>query len=590
MLYFRGNFTGYTSRIIESSSIDESPMQNYILSRRDFVSGVLATAAIIAFTDACTSPVTTPDGTGTAAQKSILVLGNRGDPPSRFNTMRTSSIALHHLAGALFGPGNLVMRNRGNMYLVSPYLAHRWEFNPDFTEWTFFLRNDVVWHDGTPFKAEDVKFWLELAAFGAHAGGKVRAPAYYTGELGIKSVEVVTPDQVKVTLLASNRFFPDILADPRIKIDHPRHLMESRIKNGELDLSPLDVGLVGLGPFKFDSYEPGSIVRVRRFEGYFEKDSKSESLPYLDGIDYIVTEDALAMDLAFRTGRLDGTARGFGHYLTESRKQGYVKDLGDGVFFAQIEGGTFRLAFNVLKSGPWQDPRVRRAIALWIDKKASIPTVLDGFGWTSPEVSPNNPVKDKNFVVWPRLDSQNLPENRSRARQLMVEAGFPDGFAMGYLCRAENGLPGGQFLKDQLAGLGIDLRLQIVDEAEWNRGRVSLDYDSQSGALSVLPIPEGTEGVYGRFSKNPDAYSKHEDMEIDRYYRELRDATTYSRRVDVWTELQKYLFLDQTYIIPIAEISYVQAFRTYVKGLAIPPEDGHTFTDYATVRLEKPGA
>jgi ABC-type transport system substrate-binding protein len=67
----------------------------------------------------------------------------------------------------------------------------------------------------------------------------------------------------------------------------------------------------------------------------------------------------------------------------------------------------------------------------------------------------------------------------------------------------------------------------------------------------------------------------------------MKDATTYDRRVDVWYQLQKYLFMDQTYVIPIAEITYVQAFRTWVKGLAIPPEDGHTFTDYSTVWLDR---
>jgi peptide/nickel transport system substrate-binding protein len=528
-----------------------------------------------------------PTSEAPETESNILVLGNRGDPPSHFDTMRTSSIALHHAAGALFGPGNLVMRNRDDMYFTSPYVARRWYSNLEFTEWVFILRRDVYWHDGTPLIPEDIKFWLDLAAFGAKAGDKVRAPAYYKGSLSIKSVEVIQPDQVKITLEVPNRFFPEVLADPRIKIDHPRHLMEERIKKGEVDLSPFDVGLVGLGPFKFNSYEAGSIIRVRRFDRYFESDPEGNNLPYLDGIDYIVTDDALSMDMAFRTGRLDGTARGFGHYITESRKQGYVKDLGDDVHLAQMEGGTFRLAFNVLKPGPWQDARVRRAIALWIDKKASIPVVLDGFGWTSPEVSPNNPVKDKNFVVWPKLDSGTLEENRVKARQLMKEAGFAGGFSMGYLCRAENGLPGGQFLKDQLAGLGINLQLQIVDEAEWNRGRVGLDYDSQSGALSVLPIPEGTEGVYGRFSLSPDTYAKHDDKNVDRLYRELKDALDYNRRIDVWYQLQKYLFLDQTYIIPIAEVTYIQAFRTYVKDLVIPPEDGHTFTDYATVKLEK---
>ncbi len=91
-----------------------------------------------------------------------LVLANRGDPPAGFDSMRTSSIALHHVAGALFGPGNLVMRCRENMYFVCPYLARSWTANQDFTEWTFVIRQDVVWHDGERFTAEDVEFWLNL--------------------------------------------------------------------------------------------------------------------------------------------------------------------------------------------------------------------------------------------------------------------------------------------------------------------------------------------------------------------------------------------------------------------------------------------
>jgi len=538
-----------------------------------------------------TPPATsTPQPAGPKSQErggSILVLANRGDPPAGFDTMRTSSIALHHVAGALFGPGNLAMRSRENMYMVSPYLARFWFPNPGFTEWTFILRQDVLWHDGTPFTAEDVKFWLDLALWGAKVGDKVRAPAYFKGDLGeVEEVEVIPPDQVRIKLKSPNRFLPDILADPRLKIAHPRHLMEPRIRKGEVSVTPLDIGLIGLGPFKFEKYESGSRIQLRRFDRYFEYDAKGNRLPYLDGIDYIIMPDPLAMDVAFRTGRLDGGARGFGHYLSEERMRGYVRDLEDKVFFAQIEGGTFRLAFNVLKPGPWQDARVRRAMALWIDKKAAIPAVLGGFGWTTPDICPQNPYKDKRFVVWPRFDLAPLEERRAEARRLMAEAGYAGGFTMGHLCRAQHP-QGGQFLKDQVAGLGIDLQLQIVDEGEWNRARVTLEYDSQQGALSVLPIPEGTEGVYGRFSKSPDTYSKHEDMQVDKYYGLLREATTTDRRIEIWSQLQKYLFVEQTYIIPIAEAIYEVPYRTYVKGLVIPPEDGHTFTDFATVWLDK---
>src|SRR5690606_37810942 len=108
------------------------------------------------------------------AQPQILRLGNRGDPPAGFDPMRTSSIALHHVAGSIFGPGNLVKRCRANMYMACPYLATSWAPNGDFTQWTFTIRRGVFWHYGEPFTAEDAAFWFELAYFGVTVDGKTR--------------------------------------------------------------------------------------------------------------------------------------------------------------------------------------------------------------------------------------------------------------------------------------------------------------------------------------------------------------------------------------------------------------------------------
>ena len=533
-------------------------------------------------------PSHTPDLTQSAKYGAVLVLANRGDPPAGFDPLRTSSIALHHVAGALFGPGNLVMHCRENMYLVCPYLATSWVVNPGFTEWTFTIRSKVYWHDGTPFTAEDAKFWFELAYFGVKEGDKVRAPAYFKGELGeVEQVEVLENNRLRITFRHRNPHFLDVLANPRFKIAHPRHLMQPRIQRGEVGVSPVDVGLVGLGPFNLESHQRGSVIRVRRFSQYWEKAAEGDELPYLDGIDYVIMPDPFAMDVAFRSGRLDGGGRGQGHYLTAERKQGYVRDLGQNVFFAEMEGGNFRLAFNLHKEGPWQDPRVRRAMALWIDKRAAIPSALGGFGYTSPDlVPPNIPIPEirTSFVNWPKFDLGPIEEKRAEARGLMAEAGHDGGFSMGHLCRGLNTVPC-EFLKDQLAGLGIDLQLQIVDEGEWNRARLSLDYDSQQGRLTPSPIPEGTESVYGRYGNNPDAYAKHEDPKVDELYRRLRDALTFDRRVELWREIERYLFVEQTYIIPIAESINVVPYRTYVKGLVIPTEDGHTHTDFTTVWL-----
>jgi len=358
----------------------------------------------------------------------VLVLANRGDPPAAFDPMRTSSIALHHPGGGLFGPGNLVFRCRENIYLVCPGLATDWTVSPDFTEWTFTLRRDAVWHDGEPFTAGDVAFWFELAAFGIDDERGVRAPAYLRGDLGLAAgegpaVEKLPFRQVRVRLAEPNPHYLEVLMNPRLKIAHPEHLLRPLIDGGELSAAPIDVGLVGTGPFLLDGYEPGSVLRLRRFDGYWERDAQGAALPYLDAIDFVITPDAAAMDAAFRTGRLDGGARGEGHYLTVERQRGYERDLGGDVWYGHMQGGLFRLAFNVLKEGPWQDVRVRQAISLWIDREAAIPGVLGGFGYVSPVLGLTNPFTGSDFVTWPRFNAAALEERRAEAKRLLAEAG-----------------------------------------------------------------------------------------------------------------------------------------------------------------------
>ena len=516
----------------------------------------------------------------------VLVLANRGDPPAGFDTLRTTSIALTHVGGSLFGPGNLVRRCRTNMFMVCPDLASKWIVEPGFKVWTFTLRPDVFWHDGTRLDAEDAKFWLELAAFGAGGGGEGAGPAYSRGELRlIEAVEALPNHQLRVTLKERNAQFLEVLANPRLKIAHPRHLMEQRMREGERDLTPLGVGLVGTGPFRLERYQPGALVQVRRFDGYWEKDGAGGSLPYLDGIDFAIMPEPFAMDAAFRTGRIDGGARGRAHYLSVPRKAAYDKSLGDEVAYARVGGETFRLAFNVLRPGPWQEARVRQAIALWIDKQSAVPLALGGFGWTSPDLGPENPFDKKLFLNWPKFDRGSLEERRTEALRLMAEAGYADGFTMGHACRAIS-VERCEFLQDQLSGLGVALRLDILDEGRWNVARVSLDHDSQQGAGTPSPIPEGKESVYGRFSQHPDAYSKHEDTAIDGLFTRLRLALTLPQRVAIWRELERYIFTEQAYIVPIAGRIEVIPYRTYVKGMVLPPEDDHTHTEFATVWLD----
>ena len=532
----------------------------------------------------------TPTAIRTIDQKygGVLTLANRGDPPAGFDSLRTSSIALHHVGGALFGPSNLVRRCRQDFYKICPNLAEKWLVDQSNTKWTFSIRKDAYWHDGTQVTAEDIKFWFDMAYYGVSISNQFRPPAYFKSELGgIENISILDTHRIQFELIDRNPYFLDIIANPRFKIAHAKHLTLEHMNKGNLSVSPIEMGLVGLGPFKLNQYNKGSLIRLDRWEKYWEQ-SDTGNLPYLNRIDYVIMPDPFSMDVAFRTGKLDGGARGQAHYLTSERKSGYLKDLPDEVFFSETDGGNFRLAFNILKEGPWQDQNVRRAIALWIDKKAAIDSVLGGFGWTTPDLSPPNivmPIGRSNLINWPKFDRDPLDIKRSRARQLLEDSGYNEGFSMGHLCRSINTVPC-EYLQSQLEGLGIDLQLNIVEEGQWNKARGSIEYDSQQGRLTPSPIPEGTESVYGRYSKNPDAYAKHEDQELDRMYRLLRDALLPDRRAEIWRSIEKYLYVDKTYVIPIAESINVIPYRTYVKNLSIPPEDTHSYTDFTEVWIE----
>ena len=516
----------------------------------------------------------------------VLRLANRGDVPAGWDPMRTSSIALHHVAGSVFGPGNLVKRCRANMYMVCPYLATSWHASQDFTVWTFTLREGVRWHDGQPFSPDDARFWLELAVFGFEHDQGVRAPAYFRGNLGpITRVESL-PGQVRVVFSEPTLRFPEMLLDPRLKIAHPEHLMRPMLAAGALAVSPLDVGLVGLGPFRVAANEPGSRVVVQRFEDYWERDAHGGRLPYLDGIEFVITPDPVAMDLALRTGRLDGGARGEGHYLSAEREEVYLRALGDAVRLVRIGGGSFRLAFNLLRDGPWQDVRVRRAIALWIDGDAALTTALGGQGYRHPDDWPGRPFDPYPFMLWPRLSLTGLETDRAEALQLLTEAGYPNGFRMTYLCRAQHAARC-EFLQAQLAGLGIELVLDLVDEGGWNRARLQLGHDAYPGANFSGTVPEATEAVYGRYAANPDAYAKHDDPVVDALYHRLRAALTVPQRVAVWRALERHLLDQQVHLLVIAMTEQVVAYGAHVRGLVIPAEDGHTHTDFATVWLAR---
>ncbi len=544
------------------------------------------------------APAAAPDPTATPTPSISSKAGGIGkfavrrDPPANFDMMATTIwYDLNQMGAPVWGSGNLVRPCLDDVYAVCPALATEWENNADFTEWTFTLREGLQWHDGTPLTGEDLKFWLDLV----FEGYGERAPAWYGNRMGeYDNTTVVDPTTLKITLKEGNALFLDVLFTPYFTIGHPRHLTLPELEAGNLEVAPLDVGMMGLGPFTFEGYEKGSVMRVRANPNYWETDEDGFPLPYMEGMDFAIMTSPDVMDAAIRTGQLDGGSPGFGYILTKPRYEQYVEDIGDDFYVVRVPSGFGTgsgggLAWNLLKEGPWQDVRVRKAASLWIDRQESIDAVSGGFGLVGGLLNPANPFSSPDVLTWPGWNPDTREADRAEAQRLMGDAGYADGFEVNYNCLSTGSWPNRcEFLKAQLAGLNINLELELMDAPAWTAAGQTLEYGAVQSAAGISShLPEPNEAAFLPYSESKGAIAKHEDPNVKGYFDRLKATNDFDERVAIWQEFERYWLLEQYYGVPIAGNLAHIPYRSWVKGRLHPPEQIMAYLDFASVWLDK---
>lgn len=528
---------------------------------------------------AATSQIKT-GGTFVVAHQSDLVFG--GDI---FRSTLTDNTGV---TGALNGVGNLVKYTREDIYKVGPGLAESWEANPTSTEWTFKIREGVKWHDGTTFTAEDARWWLDLAINGAKVGDKIRPAAPWTANLGpVDGLDVLDGNRVRLRLKGPKPQLLSLLGDPIQQIAHPRHLMQPKIEAGQVDVTPQDVNFVSVGPFKMAQYDKGSSIQLKRHDQYWEKDAQGRQLPYLDGVTFPIIKSPDAMDLAFRNGQLDGGARGREHLLTQARVDQIQNDMSDKVQFVKIGFVSADLIINAIKSSPFQDERVRRAVSLWMDR-AAYSAVIGGLTYPQTMMNPRNPFTSPDFTTWPGWNRATRDQDKATAKQLMVDAGYANGFQTTMLAR-NDAQANAVFFQGQLEELGIHAELNMKDTAGVTQAAQQRDYVLYSNAAPNPLIPEATESLLNVASKTPNGGlgAAHEDPKVAEYYTRLNAATDVATRTQTWREFERYFLVDQGYIVPLDAQFRTIAYRSYVMGLMPPPENQYQNLDFATVWLDK---
>ncbi|MEF2071278.1 glutathione ABC transporter substrate-binding protein [Consotaella aegiceratis] len=318
-----------------------------------------------------------------------------------------------------------------DMKLV-PMLAESWEANDDATEFTFHLRHGVVFHDETPFNAEAVKVNIDRLA---DQSNNLKRNSMMSI---VKSTDVIDEYTVKITLSEPFGAMLATLAHPSIVMHSPKSLEEY----GK------DVGKhpVGTGPFKFKKWVPGEYLTVEKFDHYWKPD-----YPKVDEVTFYTVKEA-----ATSLSMLLSDEVQFIYNLSGELVQ--TIENTDGYEVQEVPGITVWTASMNLLHKEFQDPRVREAFNLAIDKDAFVQVVYSGHAQV-----PDSPLASKTAFYSAQTP---YPTDLEKARELMKEAGYEDGFEIEAWARntsTETRML--QFLQQQLSQINVKVKIFPLEAA-----------------------------------------------------------------------------------------------------------------------------
>ena len=327
---------------------------------------------------------------------------------------------------------------------VEPALAAAYEASDDGRVWTFKLRPGVKFHDGSPLSSADVVATIEKIL-----DPKTAAP--YKAEIGpIAAVKAVDQSTVRFELSTPYADFPKAVASPTARIVS---------QQGVANFAKLDTTAYGTGPFVLKEFVANDRVVMERNANYYRP-----GLPYLDRVIMRVLPDATTQVTALRNREVDVIA----DVDTDTFKQ--VATIG-GVNAMQVPGGTFNNIVLYANKPPFDDPKVRMALRLAMDRQAMAEAIAAGTG---------APADDEPISASYEFFDKQMPirkQDLSQARELLKQAGHGDGFE--HKLVVSNSPASRQktavVVQAMAQQIGIRFNLELMDNARygstiWNKG------------------------------------------------------------------------------------------------------------------------
>ena len=379
---------------------------------------------------------------------------------------------------------------------VAPALAAFWTVSSDGKVYDFALREGVQFHDGSSFDADDVVFTFNRA----------RAPNSANAQRAIfeliDDIAATAPNHVRITLTEPLGALPVYLGWGDAVIVAP----ESADENAS---NP-----IGTGPFKFQRWRKGASVTLTRNENYWGTRSP------LDQIEFVFIPDPTAAFAALMAGDVDG----FPNYPAAENLALIERDDRFQILYGASEGETI-LAINN-GAEPFDDIRVRRALNHAINKQDIIDAALFGYGTP---IGSHFPPHHPSYVDL----TDRYEYNPARARQLLAEAGYPDGFDTtltlpppAYARRS------GEVIAAQLEAVGVRVQINNLEWAQW----LDQVFSNRAFDLTVVSHTEPLDiDIYAR----EDYYFQYRNQEIDQLIAALQRESDALTRDRLFKQAQK---------------------------------------------------
>ena len=388
---------------------------------------------------------------------------------------------------------------------VIPAVASGYELSADCKTYTFTLREGVTFHNGKPVTAEDVVYSLERCA-GSENDGKPLVSAF-SNVSGIKAAD---DSHVVITLAEPGLEFINALTAAIIPKDSGPTITET---------------MIGTGPFKFVSYAPQDNLVMEKYDGYWNPEKAAR----LDKVTFKIVPDVNAMVVGLKGGTLDMAI-----HLPNSL-EGEVKDA------FTVHQDTMKLVQALYINNavaPFDNELVRQAMYYAIDVNQIIDFVCGGAG--VPTGTSMYPAKEAYFL--PEL-AKTYPNNVEKAKDLLAQAGYPDGFSMTITVPSNYAqhVDTAQVIAEQLKAVGITAQLQQVEWETWvsdvYRGR---DYQTTVCGISADDMT-AREMLVRYMSGNQKNFINFADEEFDDVLARAMSATDGGEQVTLYKRAEEIL-------------------------------------------------